>query len=373
MTFSIEQEKLSKALNILYRFIPNKPQLPSLSAVHISLKEDVITLTATDVFSACSITLSTTSVRDTTDTTSYLVAGRILKESVQSLSSGVMECQLSDKTLTMITHSSRIQLPLLAMQDFPIPPSVSGHTITLTTDVLQQVQQYCQFAVSTDVTRPVLGSFLCSLTKEVGVIVATDGFRLCVLSLPSVTTSQDISFLFPARVLTEILKITDAYDQHEVTLHLSSDLQEFQLTCGDTTLYSKIVAGEYPPYEKIIPHSTQSTLTMDVQTALEQVKRAMVFSKDNSNIITLECSKKISSITAESSVHGSFRGEMEHAVMEGDDVTLAFNARYLFEYLHTLPEGEVSMQITDALKPVLCTHSQIAGYSYVIMPFKVHT
>jgi DNA polymerase-3 subunit beta len=140
---------------------------------------------------------------------------------------------------------------------------------------------------------------------------------------------------------------------------------------GDVEVYVRLIAGEFPPYEKIMPSVFSTEVIFDKTELLESIKQALIYARDASNITQLIISDDGVKITATSPSLGTFEGKLHHATTTGESNEVAFNSRYLLDFLAAVQSDRVWFGMSDALKPVLFKIEDVEDFSYVVMPFKV--
>jgi DNA polymerase-3 subunit beta len=143
---------------------------------------------------------------------------------------------------------------------------------------------------------------------------------------------------------------------------------------GDVILSSRLLEGEYPDFEKIIPKSTSITVRLDKEEFLRAVKLASIFAREAANIVKLKLFKDVVKVLAESSASGSQETDVE-AKVEGEvkDFEIAFNYRFLEEFLHSVTGDEVKMEFTTVDKAGVFTDSSDKDYLHLIMPVRVQS
>jgi len=167
--------------------------------------------------------------------------------------------------------------------------------------------------------------------------------------------------------------INIARDQQieRVKVIISLSNQQLLFRVGDIDIYVRLLEGEYPPYEKIIPTSFDVKVEIDREQLLSHVKRALIFCQNTSNIIKFEIgeSLKVSSI---SSSLGTYQGELEVDKHKGKQGEIAFNGRYLLDYLTNSDLEKVVFMMTESLRPAVFSWKDSPDSIYVVMPFRVN-
>lgn len=370
MTITILQESLQALLHHIQKAIPSKPTLPILSSVLLEVKKDVCIISATDLYFGVRASISVQSDEEGV----VAIPGKQFKEIISALPPGKITMKYADGTLSITQGKMKCSLQCQTATDFPSFPAISGEPITLQKKLLDQIEGKVGFSASTDLARPVLTTIHCHFSPDFLRFVATDGFRLALFQLESSTQANgkdDEIYLIPAKALSEVLRIADSGDVEEISLQVSQELKQALFTLGQTQVYVRLIEGEYPPFERIIPTSFGTTVSFVTKELEDTIKRALIFAREASNIIKVNIMSDLVKISATSSSVGSFEAEVEQAVIQGPGGEIAFNARYILEYLQSIQSEQVVLSINESLKPAQLSTPDQPGYQYIIMPFKV--
>ncbi len=368
MKLTLLQENLIQTLSVLTKALPSKPSLPILASIKLSADTAICTAQATDLYFGVDTSIAANVVQPGT----AIVPGKQFKEVIASLSPGPLTLSFSDGTLLIESGKSKTTLQCQAADEYPPFPEVVGKSITLKTTALQAIDTLVGFAASTDVARPVLTSILFQATDGKTRVVATDGFRLAVLDILSgISLDAEIQLLLPAKAISEVVRLAIQRNVDEVHLVVSEELKQVKFSVAEVLVYVRLIEGQYPPYEKIIPSEFLSTVTFDAQELQTHCKRAQVFARESSNIIRFSCGPESVSVSATSNLVGTYQGVLEQAIFTGESMEIAFNAKYVQELLSALTTTTLQMRLLESLKPVSFTCAEVPGYTYIVMPFKV--
>lgn len=368
MKLEILQENLSTALNQIHRIIPNKPQLPILSSILLEATKSVITLSATDLY----VGIKTVVPGKISQAGTLAIPGKIFYSSINSLDPGKLTLSLAGNTLTIVSKNNKTTLQCLDATEFPEFPEMNGETHTLNITSLEDIQQMVGFSTSIDPTRPVLTSLLFQFSQAGLLVVGTDGFRLTTLELSAEKIKTASQFLIPAKAITEVTRIAASQEVKDVSLEISEELKQVVMIIGSTQLYVRLIEGEYPPYKKIIPSRYTLEVELDGVEFENQLKRAQVFARESSNIIRLKFSKGELVITAISSSYGKHEGKMMIEAKSGSEGEIAFNSKYLLDFVASLKPEKIKFFMNESLTPAMMRPDNKENYQYVIMPFRVN-
>ncbi|HYD34871.1 MAG TPA: DNA polymerase III subunit beta [Vitreimonas sp.] len=366
MKITVLQENLLTAVGIVQKAVPSKPSLPILSSILIDTQSGEIRLSATDLYLGIQ-----TGVEGTIDTPGVVaIPGKVFYETIASLKPGKVTLELVESTLTITSQDSSTSFQCQSAEDFPSFPEVSGDTQELPSTFLEEITSHVLFAASLDTTRPVLTSVLFEFNQENVNVVCTDGFRLAVWNMPS-SFAFTQNFLIPAKSLQEVARIGAQTKATQVALTLSPELKQLLFQFESTKIFVRLMDGEFPPYQKIMPSSFTTEVLFDSQEMTHHLKRAIIFARDASNIVHLSLSDGKASISATSPALGKHESEMMLDSFQGEGGKIAFNAKYLQDFLNASKGEKIWLGMTESLKPALLRPEGQLGYSYVVMPFRV--
>ncbi len=364
MQITILQENLAPVLQTLKRFLASKPQLPILSCVLFQAEQGAIYISATDLFMGARIQVSGT----VEEVGSAAIPARTLSEIVASLQPGKITLNSAQNTVTIMAAKNTTQLQIFDAEEYPPFPEPGTTTLTLSTELLDQVQDSIAFAVSKDETRPLLSTVLFKLGEETH-LVATDGFRLAFrkTSLPGINAT----LLFPAKALSEVVKLAHQSKTTDVRLAVSEELQQVYCQIGDTQLYVRLLEGEFPPYQKILPTQFAGQVVIASDELDQLLKTASIFARESSRIIVFEVGEEVLTISATSPALGTHTGTMPLKRLSGESIKIAFNVGYVMDMVAKAAGKNLILSHNNNLDPVVLSPEGDEDFMYVIMPFKL--
>lgn len=367
MQLTILQENLKSSLNHLQKAIPSKPQLPILSSIFLEASNDKIVLAATDLYFGIRSTIKA-SIKEEGK---IVIPGDIFKSLILSLSPGEVKFTTKEKSLLIKSNKSKTSLPFQSSEEFPLFPEVSGDEIFFSIELLEKINKLVSFSASTDQTRPILTTLLFDFKPKTLTIVGTDGFRLAVLDVPG--DYQEKKLLVPVKAISEVYRIAKQTKIDQVSVKISQELKQLLFLVGDTEIFVRLIEGEFPPYEKIIPTSFSLEINVDGGELLSQVKRAYIFSKESSNIIKFKIDQDKMILESSSPSSGDYQGEINIDNPSNSQNEIAFNVQYVMDYLNTTKPERVWFGMNESLKPAVFKLSEELNYKYIVMPFRVNT
>ncbi|KKS94169.1 MAG: polymerase III subunit beta protein [Candidatus Collierbacteria bacterium GW2011_GWB1_44_6] len=367
MKITVQSTDLKKYLGIVNRGIGSRPQLPILSGMLLRVTKDEVNLVSTDLEVSFWVRLPAKIEEEG----EMVVPAKLFSELVASLPIGVVELSANKETLKIEAKGISSEIMGQSAEDFPSIPRAKKIQLTLKSGEFRQKMDRVCISAARDDTRPVLTGVLWELSEKRSVLAATDGYRLSVdkLEVAKSGIEKDTRFILPARSLSEISKVLGETGEDSFGVEFDKENQQVIFTITDMEVSSRLIAGEFPPYQQIMPNTYSTKAVFNREELLEAVKRANLFARDNANIVKMIIEGEKLIIKAESSQLGSNSSELE-AEVEGEGLTVAFNARYLLDYLAVNNVERVVWETEGELKPSVFKREDNDGWVQVIMPVR---
>lgn len=372
MKLTVLQENLEKAIGTASRFASVKAQLPILGNILISAQKTKIMICATNLEVSVAISIGAKIEEDG----EISIPSKVINEITGNLPKETVNLSSEKEQLKLSAPNFSSVILGMNSSDFPKIPSSIGKekTIVISKKELLAALSQVIFATSVDETRPVLTGVLFIWEKENVSLVATDGFRLSQKKIKLTSSSALPRFILPKLILSELLRSTEEVE--EILMDLRDKEKQAVFGLGDTILASRLLEGEYPDFEKIIPKKSSCTILVDKEEALRGVRLASIFARDGANIIKIKVLKESLKITAESSSSGNQETKVDAKVtFTGPEVSdgfeIAFNYRFLEDFLHSATGEEVEMNFSGQNAPGVFKDTQDPSYLHLIMPVRV--
>jgi DNA polymerase-3 subunit beta len=372
MKVSCLQENLAKGLSIVGRAVSPRSTLPVLGNVLLATDAGRLKLSATNLEVGINCWIGAKVEEEGAVT----VPARTFIDLINALPPDRVDMELVVRTQTLNLHASRSEANIKGIdaQEFPLVPVPEGEGgISVEADVLRTAIDQVAFAAATDESRPILTGVLAKFEDTQLTLAAADGFRLSVRTIPlSHTVPDPFSVIVPARALTELGRVSG--EQKEpivITVTPTRNQVLFQLT--DIVLVSQLIDGNFPDYRQIIPRERTTHTVMDTAAFLKACKTALIFARDAAHITRLhvkpgsELAPGHVIISATSAETGDDVSELD-ASIEGEEVEVAFNVRYLIDLLSVVGTPQIALDTTTSSSPGVVRPMGDVEYTHVIMP-----
>lgn len=369
MKFVILQENFSKALNIVSRFSGGKVQLPVLSNIRIVVNKAKVILSATNLEMSAVVPVAA-KVEEEGDIT---VPARVITELVSSLDKNQIEVSSKEERIKITTQNTKNVLLGMNSSDFPlIPQKIGDSPISIDYEKFKNGLSKVLYSVSTDDTRPVLTGVLFIIRKNEIVLVSTDGFRLSQYKMPldNASFDEEIKIIIPKSILFELMKITN---QKEIRFSFNKSENQIVFETDGLILTSRVIQGEFPDFERIIPKESKYIFSVDREDLLKNIKMASIFAKDSGNITKIKLDKDDMEISSESTQSGnhSARIEVKYKEKGADDLLIAYNYKFLEDFLMVCNCEDININFSDSNSPGLFLDPSEENYLHIIMPVRV--
>lgn len=372
MNVSVSQSLLSQALSVVSRAVSSRSTMSILENILLTTETDKICLSATDLELAIKYWIPAT----VEDEGSITVPSKTFCDLVSTLPEDTVNLRLNEQNQTLTIRCLQLVTDIkgLDASEFPpMPEFEEKEAVSFEMQDLKKMINQVAFAASTDESRPVLHGVKMTVDGKEMTMAATDGFRIAIkknvlkegLGLP-------ISAIIPASALRELARISGAADKN-VQMMLSNSKSQVVFKLESVELASQLIAGDFVDYQAIVPKTFKTTTIVSTASLQKACSQAGVIARENKNLIRLdingaeEGSGKIS-ITALAEQTGSTENYIE-ANVDGEDLSIAFNVRFLREALDVIDSPNIALQTNAGMSPAMIQPLDDENdYKYVIMP-----
>lgn len=368
MKLEVLQEDLSKALNIASRLASPKAQLPILGNILLASKKNKLLLISTNLETSISITIGA----KTKKAGDLTVPARIVNDVVSNMPKGNVSLETTKEQLKITSNKYTSTVSGMHPADFPeVPLQIGKAALKLPTEEFLSGLARVIFAASTDETRPVLTGVLMLIEKASITLVSTDGFRLSRKRFSIKTKGADTSLILPKNTLSELSRLAGGSDTLKVALPQKESMAVFGFE--NTILSSRLIQGEFPDFEKIIPNKSDIVIDIDKEELLRAVKVASVFARDSANTINIEVKPEELIISSQSQNSGKQKVSVDAKVdgLVAKSFLIAFNYRFLEDYLTSVQAESVIVKFSGSNAPGVFLDPEDGDYLHLIMPVKL--
>lgn len=362
MKATVLQKDLAKVLSYTSRFVSARAQLPILSNIVLVAKGNKLTVKATNLEISISAPIGASVEKEG----EIAVPAKIFSELISTLHTEKIAFSLEEETLHIESEGFKANVSGLNTSDFPEIPDAVSVGIVLPADVFSEAVGKVIFSSSPDDTRPALSGVLMYSKDSMLSFVSSDGFRL---SKKDVLLKEKVEtrIILPKTILLELLRICS--DEEKINIKVEEADKQIMFGVGDNVLSSRLVEGEYPTFEKIIPTSSSIKASVSKDEFQGAVKTAAVFARDGANIVKLALSEEGIVVSAESARSGSQEAKVA-AKIEGPNLDILYNYRYVEDFLNIVKGEGVVMKFNNSDASGIFLDASDENYLHLIMPVK---
>jgi len=342
MKFIVSSGQLLKALQTVGGVIQTSNTLPILDHFLLELKPGSLTLTASDLETTMTTSLDVEAEGEAT----AAIPARMLLDTVKSFPEQPLTFTLNpdQHSLEVSSDFGKYALAYVDATEYPKAAELEGATsISMPSHVLANAIHKTLFAAGNDDLRPVMSGVFFQLTSEGLNFVATDAHKLVRYQRQDIQADGTSEMIVPKKPLNQ-LKATLAQSDDQVTVRVTD--QNAQFTYDGITLITRLIDGNYPNFEAVIPKDNPNRLVVDRQAMLNSVKRVSIFSNKTTHQIRLKIAGNELSISAEDPDFANKAHERLSCQYEGSDMEIGFNSRFIAEMLSNLESDDVALELS---------------------------
>ncbi len=365
MEVKLSKDILLKGIQTVQNAVSQKSGLPVLANILFEASKDKIKLAATDLEIGIISKLSNVEIQEEG---AISIPAKKINDIVKELPN--KEIHVSAKKNNQIVikcDKSTFKIMGLPKDEFPKVPEISNkNVLTIPQKLLKSILNLTSFAVSKDESRYILTGILFIVTEKKLSLVATDGRRLAVVTkdIPK-PCGFTRKVIVPVKAVSELLRILK--DEGDVEVLFGENQMAFEI--DDTILITRLIEGDYPNYEQVIPKSTQEKLRIGKENFYAAIKRASLFTTPDSQSIKLDVLKNRIVISKVSNDGGESREEIDCGYA-GEDLTIGFNPGYLMDALKNISEEEIIFEFAGADKRGVI-RAEGSDYIYIVLPVRI--
>lgn len=349
MRFSIQKSAMMQAVQTVSKAVAVRTTKQVLSGILLEVTDNEITATAYDLELGIQTKIEITDDNQLhiEQPGSIVLPARYFSEVVRKLPDTIMTMQVANNYMTEISTSTvQFHLHGIDAEEFPKLPSFVGvQGLELEATVLGDLIRTTAFATANTEVRPILTGIHIQCNEQRLTFTATDGLRLATRSVV-MTDAPNWQAVIPGKSLAELAKILSSADE-DVYLYLTPSHSLF--VSGSTRFYTRLIEGTYPDTSRIIPTGHKSEVTVAGDKLLGAIDRAALIARDRDNhMVRLEIDELTMTISSNAPEIGNVSETVELAKKDGDNLQIAFNARYVLDALKALDVAQVTIRFNGS-------------------------
>lgn len=334
----------------------------ALQGVFIKIEKKILHLYATDLNTYCHSQIPL----DAKEDAEFIIEPKKIVEFIQFLQPGDITIEIEGTSVKVSQGKTHGVFPIMMVEDFPLPPVIEEESEELSPEFLLKNLPFLLFTASTDDARPVLTGINFVVSDEDLTLVSTDGFRLSLVK--EKRKGAFSSMIVPAEFLKEILRHVKEAQKVRFTFSDKERIIRFEI--GNSEYYSRLIDGDFPPYERVIPDEKKATVKLKKDELLRNTKLIAIFAREFSNVITYDFSAEGLSISPkkEANAENTTTQDIE---FEGEPMKVAFNYKYVIDFLNNVEGDDLEIELLRSDAPVVLRVPGNETFMHIIMPVRI--
>lgn len=369
MEFKINTKDLDKVLTQLSSVLPTKTTLEITQHFLLTLKDNLLTIKATDLNVVYQKTLPVFSDGEI----QVAVPGKLFSDTIGNLPDTDIKVTFreGEKKCIIHTDTGKYTIAFVDPIDFPRFPEVEKKlTFQINGEKLKQAFILTEFACGKDEQRAAMRGILMDLKKDKLVFVSTDGHRLVRLSFEDYKQEFETQLIIPAKSAEQLTKILDEGD---VLVTVGDKIVKFEFDGG--IFLTRLIDDTYPNYESVIPLDNDNVMKINRSELLKTLRRASFYVHSKSKRMDLEISKDMLSLTAENPELGTQMNEKILCEYSGEQMQIAFKHDFINDAMEHIDSDEVVFKFNSPIKPCIiepAVQKENENLLILVMPMRVN-
>ncbi|MBN2410792.1 DNA polymerase III subunit beta [candidate division KSB1 bacterium] len=344
MNFTISKSEFYEALHKVVGVVPQKTTISVLTCILLELEDNQLRLTGTDLEVSVTISLNVNGEENG----SVAIPAKLLLEIVRELPDVPLNIfsGVGDK-IVIKTEKGEYKISSQPKEDFPRINIEEGEvSFEIDSQLLSRMTNKTIFAVSNDELRPALTGINVELSPTEITFVGTDGHRLSRIISRKFKASNDVqlNIIVPTKALNLMLRILNS--DEKVKVQVGEDHIQFEFV--EAIIYSKLIAGTYPNYERVIPKDNDKKMQAQRELLVSTLRRVSIFSSTLTYQVRFVLEPKEITIHSEDIEFGAEGKESMPASFSDEWMQIGYNSNYLMDILRHIDDENVVFEVKDS-------------------------
>jgi len=375
MKFVVSSTELLSHLTSLSRVISSKSTMPILDNFLFQIAESEITITASDLESTLITRLK---LENIDGEGSVAIPAKLFIDTLKEFPEQPLTFQIDDKTSVVEIFSDNGKYSIMGQNadDFPVLPKLNeeaASSVNVSHVALRKGIEKTLFATADDELRPVMNGIFIELSPSYMSFVASDAHKLVRYRRTDAKSEFDSSFILPKKP-AGLLK--NLLPKEEFDVKIEFDEKNAFFTLSNYKLICRLVEGNYPSYNSVIPTKNPNVMVIDRLNFFNTVKRVSVFSNQASNLIKLNIADNQLVVSAQDIDFSISAVERLACEYEGDEMEIGFKSTFLQEILTNISASDVKVELSDPTRAGLLLPAESADENedtlMLLMPMMIN-
>lgn len=376
MKFVVSSTELLRHIQSISRVISSKNTLPILDNFLFSLEGNELEITASDLETTL---ITRIHLENASETGTIAVPAKILNDTLKEFPEEPLTFEINLSSLKVVIHSEKGQFSVVGQNGDEFPQMAklkddSKMSLELDAEILLSGISKTIFATADDELRPVMNGIFMEISEDDLTFVASDAHKLVRYKRSDGKAAGTSSFILPKKPASLLKNILPRED-NMVKVEFDEKNASFQLT--EYTLVCRLVEGNYPSYNSVIPADNPNKLTIDRMELANSLKRVSVFSNQASNLVKLQIKGNQITVSAQDIDFSISAYERLNCQYDGDDMEIGFKSTFLIEILSNLPTQDIVLELSDPTRAGLIlpsgSENENEDVLMLLMPMMINT
>lgn len=374
MKLKIKKDLLLENLNKVSKAISTKNLIPVLSGIKFELKQDGLTLTASDN----DITIQTFIPVDKDDMTIekegiIIIQGKYILDIVKKLPDEFINIEVIDDLKILIyTENSEFNLNGISQSEYPkINLEEKEDFVSINNRIFKAIVNQTAFATSNDESRQILTGINFKINGNIMECNATDSYRLArkVITLPT-PSEENYNVVVPGKNVIEFSRILNDNDNN-IEIHIFNNKILFKY--DNIIFQSRLISGSYPNTSNLFPNDCILKVTANLNDLYDVIDRASILTSDREkNIVTLETNDNTLIMRSSSAEIGRVEEKMAIEKDNDENIKISFSARYMMEALRSFTGDKVELSFVGEVKPIIIKDKDDEELTQLVLPIRTY-
>lgn len=357
MKFVVSSIELLGHLQAISRVISSKNTLPILDNFLFNLTGNDLEITASDLESTL---ITRMKLENTQGDGTIALPARILLDTLKEFSAQPLTFDINPDTLAVVISSENGKFNIVGQNgvDFPALPAIKKDkqfTFTIDAETMLAGISKTLFATADDELRPVMGGIFIEASADMITFVASDAHKLVRYQRTDAHADDNASFILPKKPASLLRNILPR-EEGPFTIEFDDKNAFFNL--NDYKVVCRLVEGNYPNYNSVIPKNNPRKITIDRVEFYNTLKRVSVFSNQASNLVKLQLKGNQVTVSAQDIDFSISAYERIKCQYEGDEIEIGFKSLFLLEILSNIVSQDVNIELADPTRAGLFLPSE---------------
>lgn len=373
MKLKIKKEVLLESLNKVSKAISTKNLIPILSGIKFELKNNGLTLTASDNDITIQTFIPADENMNIEKEGSIIIQGKYILDIVRKLPDEFINIEVIDELKIIIyTDNSEFNLNGINKNEYPnISLEESKKIIYINNKNFRNIINQTSFATSNDESRPVLTGINFKIVGDILECNATDSYRLAKKTIKLDKASEEnYNFVIPSKNLIEFNKILD-YGEDDIEMHIFNNKILFKY--NNLLFQSRLINGNYPNTTNLWPTDTILTITANLDELYNVIDRASILTSDKEkNVVTFEINNDILLVKSSSVEIGRVEEKMKIEKDRDEEIKISFSAKYMMEALRSFEGTSAQLSFFGEIKPIIIRGKEDSTLEQLVLPIRTY-